>query len=391
MNKIIILFIGIIIYPIKHILKIKRNVWIFGADKGKRYSQNSKFLFEYIIKNHGDVECYWITQSKDLYNELRAKKYPVLYNFSVKGVVYALTAEVVVYTTWFNDILYTYPNDKRFFVYLMHGMPAKKVYYDHTINNEKRLSGLKSFLFSTFVGYQKLENMDFIPVTSDFFKNIVRKAMKNNNVFVTGQPRTDVFWSYDKKLLRDKYGMNIDDFIITYMPTHRGYGKGIPSPQIFRCNEKAINYFGNNNIKIIWKQHINMLEKYHDVKSCDDCFIDFSARNDVDAQELLFVSDILITDYSSCFFDFMMLGKPVLFHFYDDYATSDNQLYISEDELAKIGLVSNNEEQLFDNILFVYKNNVSRDYTKVLDVYFSNIDDKSCERNYIEIQKQRNL
>ena len=71
MNKIIILLIGIIIYPIKNVLKIKRNVWIFGADKGKRYSQNSKFLFEYIIKNHEDVECYWITQSKDLYNELR--------------------------------------------------------------------------------------------------------------------------------------------------------------------------------------------------------------------------------------------------------------------------------------------------------------------------------
>lgn len=388
MKNIFLLLVGIVIFPLRFIIKIKKNVWIFGSDKGARYSQNSKFLYEYIVKNKKNVECYWITRSKSLYNELKQNNLPVLYNLSLKGIIYSLSAEIVVYSTWFNDILYTFPNKKRFFIYLMHGMPAKKVYYDHIRNEKKDFWGIKYLLYSLFIGHQKLENMNFVPVTSDFFKNIVGKAIRNDNVYITGQPRTDVFYSYDKSNLRKKYDLNVDDFVITYMPTHRGYGLGLPSPQIFKTNKDAIEYFKKNNIKIIWKQHINMLNKYNDNYN-DGCFLDFSKRKDVDAQELLYISDILITDYSSCFFDFMMLKKTILFHFYDNYATSDNQLYISENELAKIGLVSKNEEQLFKNILSVYENNVTIDYSLISDLYFSYMDDKSCERNYNEIQKIR--
>lgn len=382
MRNLKLFLIGFLVLPFRSLLEIKENVWIFGADKGQRYSQNSKFLYEYILSNHKDIECYWITQSKDVYDDLNNNGYPVLYNTSLKGIIYSLTAKVVVYSTWFNDIVFTFPNSRRVFVYLMHGMPAKKIYYDHSKRIDQNLSlRIKARLYSFFISNQKLENMDMIPVTSNYFKQIVSNATRNKNIYIIGQPRTDAFFKYNISDLKKKYGFNDDDFIVTYMPTHRSYGLGKPSPCIFKYDNEAIDYFQNYKIKIVWKQHINMLLNYEE-QLTTNCFIDFSKRSDVDSQELLFISDILITDYSSCFIDYMMLSKPIIFFFYDDYSASDNQLYITERDMAKIGMIAHSENDILSYIKLLREDySFQTNYNNLLGYYYKDIDDNSCKRN----------
>ena len=55
-----------------------------------------------------------------------------------------------------------------------------------------------------------------------------------------------------------------------------------------------------------------------------------------DTQELLLETDILITDYSSIYIDFMLLNRPILFYAYDyeQYLQEDRQMYFIYDEVT---------------------------------------------------------
>ena len=380
------LLIGIIFFPIRRLLKPRKKLWLFGSDQGLKYAQNSKYLFEFVVKNHPEIEAYWITRSLSVYNELNEKGIPVLDNISIKGAYYSLIAEQKVESTWFNDILYTFPNNR--VAYLMHGMPIKKIYYDNIpkLSPPKSIiRDIKGILSDLFLYDFKLENSCFTPVTSPFFKELVVKAMRNNNVYVTGQPRTDAFLHLDGNVIRDKYGIDKKSFIITYMPTHRSYGRGEPSPHIFINNKEAIKFFKDNNIVIVWKQHINMLKNYKKLEA-DDCFKELSFDYSVDPQELLFVSDVLITDWSSCFIDYMLLQRPILFYQYDDYEKNDNDLYYGTEKLSKVGQISHDEKKLLKDIRMVCSNDRVRYDKEDWTIFNEYYDDKSCERSFYILQ-----
>lgn len=376
--------LGMLFSLCRFIIQPRKNLWLFGSDKGEKFAQNSKYMFEYILNNHPEIDAYWVTQNPTIYTEMKRNGLPVLKNFSFKGAYYSHISELKIMSTWFNDIIYTYPSQK--VAYLMHGMPIKKIYYDDV---RSRVSTniavrLKSYLSKRFLYNYKLDYSCFTPVTSNFFKQIITKAMKNNNVFVTGQPRTDAFLHLDNETIRKKYGINDKAFVITYMPTHRSYGAGEPSPHLFKDNEAAIDFFKENNIVVVWKQHINMLKKYKKEKS-DTCFMELSFDYLIDPQELLFVSDVLITDWSSCFVDYLLLRRPILFYHYDNYEKDDNDLYYGTELLSKVGRISKTEDILLNDIkdAFLKKVNINDSKWNIFNEFY---DDKSCERCFYQIR-----
>ncbi len=372
---------GLLLTPLRPLVGIKPSLWIFGSDQGRRYSQNARYLFEYVLKNQPKIKACWITRSKEVYRELSSKGIPVLMNGSWKGIMACLSAQVVVTTTWFNDIIYTYRKKGQYHLHLMHGMPLKVGYYDIPAPKKSLWKSITSKIYEIFVGNYRLEDSVFMPVSSEFFKQIILHSTRNSRVEVTGQPRTDDFLSFDAAALRRKYGFSDKDVIVTYMPTHRSYGRGALSPYIFKDNPEAIRFFKDQGVVLVWKQHINMTSNYQSF-SYDTCFRDYSANPKVDSQELLFISDILISDYSSCIYDFMMLGRPILFHDYDDYTHTDNPIYITKEDMAEAGPISENETQLLADIKQALQDPEPL-YIKnpqVLQRYHRYVDSNSCQR-----------
>lgn len=385
-NHIKALCIGILFFPIRRFVKPQKKLWLFGSDKGMKYAQNSRYLFEYVRKKHPEIDAYWMTQSQELYNSLKERGVPVINNISIKGAYYSSKAQLKVVSTWLNDILYTFEGQN--VANVLHGVPIKKIFYDHNVhtNSNSIIKSVINKLSDWFLLDYKLENTCFTPVPSQFFKEIESKAMRNENVYVVGQPRTDAFLHFDSGTIREKFGIDNNAFVVTYMPTHRAYGKGEPSPHIFIDNEEAINFFSNNNIVIIWKQHVNMLEKYQK-READKCFKEFSFDYSIDSQELLFISDVLITDFSSCFVDFMLLKRPILFYHYDDYEKNDNELYYGSELLEKIGSISDNEKKLFSDIKHAYLNKGNVTINQEWKLFNEFYDDKSCERSFNVLQE----
>ncbi|MCU4165506.1 CDP-glycerol glycerophosphotransferase family protein [Carboxylicivirga caseinilyticus] len=383
-KKIIWVIIGLSLKFISHIFPVNRNKWVFGANDGNSYADNAKYFFEYTYEEHKDINCIWLTRNREVRELLRSKGLNVYMNFSLVGIYHALTAGVVLFCTMRSDILFIYPREQRRIINLWHGMPMKKIVHDyepHSVLQQSYRAKLWDWLVVGF-GHH---NVDLIPATSECFATILKSAFRNENVEILGQPRTDVFFKWDAKEIKKNLGFMEDDIVITYMPTHRAYGKGLQNPKIFKGDSKAIDFFKKNNIKIIWKFHKNMVLNYREDKEGElsEVFIDMT-KEKVDPQELLFVSDILITDYSSCYIDYMLLNRPIVFYLYDDYETNDNELYFSPQEIKGAYLAFNESE-----LLTVLEKSLTESNGNIeVSSFHLHNDNNSCKRIFEFLQKQ---
>ena len=64
----IISFIMFFVYWFSQLVPKKKKLWVFGAWNGKKYGDNSKYLFEYINLNGTEIRPIWLTQNKQAYD-----------------------------------------------------------------------------------------------------------------------------------------------------------------------------------------------------------------------------------------------------------------------------------------------------------------------------------
>ena len=97
----------------------------------------------------------------------------------------------------------------------------------------------------------------------------------------------------------------------------------------------------------------------------------FNYSNLDDVNLLYVISDILITDYSSVFFDYANLHRPILFYMYDleEYRTQIRDFYIDLEELP--GPVIETEDALLDAVAHIdeIKRDYQESYQKFCDTY----------------------
>jgi len=165
---------------------------------------------------------------------------------------------------------------------------------------------------------------DVVLSTSNFVSDYSFSKLYDYKFIVEyGYPRNDIFKddsidmiNIDLDLLKEI--KNSDTRYIVYMPTYRPLG--------FESNPidyKILNEFAKqNNIKFIIKMHPfvaeklrESLDKYQDEKYQYTHIIIYSANKDI--YPILKYSDMLLTDYSSVYFDYLFVNKPIIFFPYD--------------------------------------------------------------------------
>ena len=329
MNKLIIkgvkLILGILFLPFWWLeLLIPRNkqIILFGAWSGNKYSDNSKALFEYILKNEPKLKVYWITKDKKIYQKLSREKKPVLMVYSLKDWIITLQASVVINTCANDFNNFALHGVKQ--ICLWHGMPLKKIEFDTKYGIKaqgkdgkisSKITGKIKKIVYPYTLYNKMPNVTV--TSSEFFIPFLSSAflLDKRKIWLTGLPRTD--WFYKEKTesiiynLRKKFS---DTRIILYMPTFRFslYGMEVYDPfhdKSFNL-DKFIEFLSKENIVFMYKAHFFDQAFNHSLPT--DRFI---LINDGDYDELyVLISniDILITDYSSVYFDFLCLNKPAI-------------------------------------------------------------------------------
>lgn len=391
----IITLIGLFTKPLSYVVPIKAKTWIFGADYGNMYREGSKYLLEFMLKYHPDYQCTFITRNPAVKEDLDKKGIPCEMNFSLRGILKVLQSEVVITSQVPSDIIFVYRNPKRFFYYLGHGQPYKagllaqsKSYHNRVFKKQKgfKLAWEKVACFLNG-GYGFTETCIYSS-TSDWlmpYNKIVIGYKTDHRVL--GMPRNDGLFD-DERMKSERWLNNVSGkFIITYMPTHREYGRGKVSPIPFIDNKEVQQWMRENNVVFVVKQHPNMETKIHDTLDTD-VIIDVSKKK-FDPQVVLFHTDVLISDFSSVWIDFLLLRRPLLFYFYDDFAKEDEGvLYdIREDPP---GAFCYTEEDLFELIKHA-KNNYEamRPTDRIVHKFHKYVDNNSCERFFNAIEEKK--
>lgn len=145
-------------------------------------------------------------------------------------------------------------------------------------------------------------------------------GMNVDRVIATGVPRTDIFFDEAyKREIRAKifsaYPMLKDKKVILFAPTFRGSSKKEGNYPHYRFDYKKIFESFGDEYRIIIKHHPHVNNKPVIENEYKDRVIDLSKHEELN--ELLFVTDILITDYSSVIFEAALLDIPMLFYAFD--------------------------------------------------------------------------
>lgn len=377
----------VIFGSLAHILNLfvpaKAKSWVFGADYGFSYRENSKYLFQYMVAHQPEYDCTFVTGSKAVMDMLEERNLPCVMNDSLKGIWKIVRADAVFCSQNMNDIRYAFRKKNRTYYYMTHGqayknsleaMPKKLIKETSFVQNLKNKT--EAFFSCTY----SIADSEFVPATSDFLAPHMALCIGHSvPVEVIGTPRNDSLLAdnerYDQIWPKRFPGKKI----ITYMPTHRLYGKGEVSPTPFCSDEQVQHWLRENNVVLLVKQHPNMVRKLADTFS-NDVIVDIS-KEKIDPQLLLKFTDVLISDYSSVFIDYLLLNRPVLFYIYDNYADVEGAMYDIKEDFPDNFCY--NEEELFEKIkISIETPVVTAPSAETLSKYHKFIDAGSCERYF---------
>lgn len=292
--------------------KINYSTWVFSSSYNTKYNYNSKYLFEHVIQHEPDIHPLYVINDDELRNKLQ-KKYGEQYFIetkSYKGIKKVLNAGV-----WFTSAgLPVYGlnlNKNRLIINLWHGVPLKKIAL-----MENDLSKVTKIYFK----YIFSKNYSYVLTTSNELIDIMQQSfgVEEKKVKVLGQPRNDAIFKKNerKKILNDLYG-ELPDYtkIMLYAPTFRdnNHTRFFPFDDF---NQTELDEFLKKNKFLIFiRCHQSESKNPLKIKSERIKFINQDKIDDI--MDIINIFDLLITDYSSIYIDYLLTLNPIIFLPYD--------------------------------------------------------------------------
>lgn len=324
------------------ILKLKKrdeSLWIFGAWGGDNYSDNSKYVFEYVNKHLPHINSVWITQKNEVKDEIIKQGNKCCLHNETAGRKARLNAKYVFFTNGMTDFGEYDLCHGAVKVALWHGMPLKKLWYA-TNNIQKRNKNIFRLLQYIVLKIYNNSQRHISVSTSETTKDLLIKCfeVKPESVLITGQPRNDGLFNTKSILsLKQRLNHHPDVRFVLYMPTwrHRGNNKmNLDNILIQLINDSSFqNSLIENNIKLYIKPHPRITVR----TISNNNIIILNGISDFDTQELIGAADVLITDYSSVFIDYALLERPI--HYFvpdlDDYKKDRLGLFFEFKDFAE--------------------------------------------------------
>ena len=225
-----------------------------------------------------------------------------------------------------------------------HGTPLKRLAFD--LNDV--VGGVSNYKDKF---YRQKENWDYLlsdnPFSTEKFQSCF--MYPKEKILEYGYPANDPLYAPDReeraRKIKEKLGIPVDKKVIMYAPTWRDdnyYEIGQFKFDLDLDVNRLEKEFGDEYVLLL-RLHYLVVEAL-DMSKYGEFAVNGSAYDDV--TDLYLITDILITDYSSVFFDFANLKRPVLYYTYDLEIYRDvlHGFYLSmEDDLPGPMLLTNDE------------------------------------------------
>lgn len=339
-------------------LPIKKNQILFFSYYGAQYGCNPKYISEHLQSQYGNkIKIIWaFTNPKDHTLPYRKIKYG-----SIKFIFAFATSRIIC--TNFNLTTDLKKKEGQIYIQTWHcSLGLKKGQADA----EKMLS--EQFLK---MAKQDSSQIDYILCGSEFMYKVFEKSFwYTGKILKSGTPRNDILFNPSKDFnnrIKQYLGINEKNKILLYAPTFRNNNDTDSYIKDFDVIHKTVtNKFGGM-WDIIVKYHPHLYNNNETFNNKNYKIINATKYNDI--SELLSLTDVLITDFSSLMFDFALTKRPVFLFAKDanEYLLKERGLYFSLYELPFP--FSTNINILTDNIL-----DFNLDiYLNKLKVFFNNI------------------
>ena len=311
----------------------------------KQYSCNPRYLTEYLLENNPEFEIFWVFKGNVDTSGVDKRIKCVLYK-SLRYFLLVNTAEFFITNARTDPYrIYWHKRKGQKYVMLWHGGVALK-------RIEKDAESQLSY---SYLKKAKIDSKvcDLMVSGCRFQTSLLKeKFWYDGEILERGIPRNDVFFDKARhpemrERICRKYGISPDSRIVLYAPTFRR-NKSIEPYRIdwSRVVPELRKIYGTEKVSVLLRLHPNLIGKA-DASSLvnDESVIDVTRYHDM--QELLCVSDLLITDYSSSMFDITMLKKPCMLYA-TDIEKYNRGYYFDFAELPFP--LARNEEELIGNI-----------------------------------------
>ena len=311
----------------------------------KQYSCNPRYLTEHLLENNTEFEIFWVFRGNVDTSGVDKRIKCVRYK-SLQYYILVNTAEFFITNARTDPYrIYWHKRKGQKYVMLWHGGVALK-------RIEKDAEAQLSY---SYLKKAKIDSKvcDLMVSGCRFQTSLLKeKFWYDGEILERGIPRNDVFFNKArhpemKERICHKYGISPDSRIVLYAPTFRR-DKSIEPYRIdwSRVVPELRKIYDTEKISVLLRLHPNLIGKA-DASSLinDESVIDVTRYHDM--QELLCVSDLLITDYSSSMFDITMLKKPCMLYA-TDIEKYNRGYYFDFAELPFP--LARNEEELIGNI-----------------------------------------
>ena len=374
--------------------KVDEKTIIFSCFGGKSYCDSPKAIYEYMLKDdkYGDYKFVWFFKNDEL------EKYEFLKNnrntlvISKKSSSYIKYFQIAKYWVFNYKIPdYIKPKENQVFLQCWHGTPLKRLgcdllHYDNKLNSVEEMKKryrIEAEKFSYFISPSKFASEKFISAWN------LKEIGKENIIIEEGYPRNDFLYNYteqDVKNIKERLlGENITDKkIILYAPTYRANQHESGVGYVYKEEvdfEKMREKLGDKYI-ILFRPHYFVANAFDFEKYKG--FV-YNVADVDDINELYVISDILITDYSSVFFDYANLKRPMIFYMYDleHYRDESNGFYFDvEDTLP--GKIVKTDDDLIDEILRITKDFTYDEKYKKFNQTFNYLDDGNASKRVVQ-------
>lgn len=344
-----------------------KRIWVFGSWDGKVFSDNTKYLYLNTVKNQPLICAIWVSYNKSLIKKMQSLGFKAFYGWSFKGIFYYLRAGYYFidhgygYGGVFSPInLWLSGNAK--IIQLWHGLGIKKI----GAHDLKSVSKFEYLLHETFENPPNYIINKYITAPKSF-AGILSTAFNipEKRTIIAGLPRNDVFIfpmkPVEKKVTLEKIiQFKKTGKIIFYLPTYRDHGGNPFEDQIIDFLQLE-QFLEKNNVFLMVKLHPHDSQQIR-MKNSKRILI---LPQDFDVYEALPTVDILITDYSGVFLDFLHADKPIIFFAYDlqKFLNDSRSLYFDYESFVP-GPIVKNFDDLLHSIQLILEGKVDEYFMK---------------------------
>lgn len=368
-----------------------KNIWVFGSWYGLRYSDNSRYLFEYVNANDTKIQAIWVTKKRHVKQFIEEQGFRAVMAYSFSGIYYSLRARIAIVSCLKKDVNELCINGATK-IQLWHGNPMKKIGLDDKYSdvNKPFYQKVVKNIFSMAYEF----DYEYVVSNAPVFTNKMASAfnVEQHRILETGCPRNDVFYlNKEAELHKELRSRFKGCSIIYYLPTFRNQGQKQSLLDLESYNENQLQIFlEKTNMIFVTKAHF--ATKPHSEGNLSNTRI-FHLPNDdyVDINFLLKDADILVTDYSGAYFDYLLTERPIIFAAFDleDYLSASREMYFKYPKTVAGPII-----KTWDNLYKELENHKSEAKYKSLlaeknDIFNKYHDNNNSKRVFESILKKR--